>query len=95
MVQETQVFATQRIEHYLANPTVPFRVWLRHAVLQRLADLNRRHLTAGKRSVRPRGRIASAFSAVMLARQLLHSPSDDLRKAGIRPPCAGGRGATP
>jgi RNA polymerase sigma-70 factor (ECF subfamily) len=43
--------ANRRLGDYLANPTMPFRLWLRHMARDRLIDAHRRHRVAASRSV--------------------------------------------
>ena len=52
VVQETYVRAAQRRERYLDNPEVPFFVWLRSELHQKLIEIHREHLRAAKRDVR-------------------------------------------
>ena len=52
ILQETYVRAAQRIDRYLENPDFPFFVWLRMELQQKMAEVHRRHLGAGKRDVR-------------------------------------------
>jgi RNA polymerase sigma-70 factor (ECF subfamily) len=51
VVQEALAEAARRLEEYLHQPPLPFYPWLRQIALDRLLDLRRRHLRAGKRSV--------------------------------------------
>src|SRR5262245_28237098 len=46
VIQEAQAEAAQRLDEYLANPTMPFFLWLRLITGQRLLTLHRRHLGA-------------------------------------------------
>jgi RNA polymerase sigma-70 factor (ECF subfamily) len=43
--------ANRRLGDYLANPTMPFQLWLRHMARDRLIDAHRRHRVAANRSV--------------------------------------------
>ncbi len=52
ILQETYVRAAQRIDRYLENPELPFFVWLRLELQQKMTEVHRRHLGAGKRDVR-------------------------------------------
>src|SRR5262249_2091860 len=75
IIQDAYVEAIQRLPNYLDNPTMPFFVWLRFLVGQRLIDKHRRHLGAQARDVGREvppfhGNIPEATSAV-LAAQLL------------------------
>jgi RNA polymerase sigma-70 factor, ECF subfamily len=51
IVQDVMVEANRRLGDYLANPTMPFGLWLRHMARDRLIDAHRRHRVAGSRSV--------------------------------------------
>ena len=52
VLQDTYVRAAQRIDSFLAKPDMPFFVWLRLEVNQRLQELHRHHFGAEKRDVR-------------------------------------------
>ena len=49
VLQEAFLDASRRFAEYLASPSVPLSLWLRSLTLQRLVDLQRRHLGAKKR----------------------------------------------
>ena len=51
IVQDVLVEANRRLRDYLANPTMPFRLWLRHMARDRLIDAHRRHRVASSRSL--------------------------------------------
>jgi RNA polymerase sigma-70 factor, ECF subfamily len=51
IVQDVLVEANRRLGDYLANPTMPFGIWLRHMARDRLIDAHRRHRVASTRSV--------------------------------------------
>ena len=51
IVQDVMIEANRRLGDYLANPTMPFRLWLRHMARDRLIDAHRRHRVAGSRSL--------------------------------------------
>ena len=51
IMQDVMVEANRRLGDYLANPTMPFRLWLRHMARDRLIDAHRRHRVAASRSV--------------------------------------------
>jgi RNA polymerase sigma-70 factor (ECF subfamily) len=51
IVQDVLVEANRRLGDYLANPTMPFGLWLRHMARDRLIDAHRRHRVASSRSV--------------------------------------------
>src|SRR5262245_10084982 len=75
VIQEAQLEASDRLDEYLRNPTMPFFLWLRLITGQRLLTLHRRHLEAKRRTVTRelslnRGPLPQATSAA-LAAQLL------------------------
>jgi len=51
IVQEVMIEANRRLGDYLVNPTMPFRLWLRHMARDRLIDAHRRHRVAATRSL--------------------------------------------
>ncbi|MFM7207376.1 MAG: sigma-70 family RNA polymerase sigma factor [Planctomycetaceae bacterium] len=51
IVQDVMIEANRRLSDYLANPTMPFRLWLRHMARDRLIDAHRRHRVAATRSL--------------------------------------------
>jgi len=51
IVQDVLLEANRRLGDYLANPTMPFGLWLRHMARDRLIDAHRRHRVAGSRSI--------------------------------------------
>jgi RNA polymerase sigma-70 factor (ECF subfamily) len=51
IVQDVLLEANRRLGDYLANPTMPFQLWLRHMARDRLIDAHRRHRVAASRSL--------------------------------------------
>jgi RNA polymerase sigma-70 factor (ECF subfamily) len=51
IVQDVLLEANRRLGDYLANPTMPFQLWLRHMARDRLIDAHRRHRVASSRSI--------------------------------------------
>jgi RNA polymerase sigma-70 factor (ECF subfamily) len=51
IVQDVMLEANRRLQEYLASPTMPFQLWLRHMARDRLIDAHRRHRVAGRRSL--------------------------------------------
>ncbi|NBP89589.1 MAG: sigma-70 family RNA polymerase sigma factor [Planctomycetia bacterium] len=51
IVQDVLIEANRRLGDYLANPTMPFQLWLRHMARDRLIDAHRRHRVAASRSL--------------------------------------------
>lgn len=52
VLQDTYIRASQRLEHYLEKPEMPFFVWLRLLAGQQLVDLHRHHVGAEMRDAR-------------------------------------------
>jgi RNA polymerase sigma-70 factor (ECF subfamily) len=59
VIQEAFVEVTRRLPAYLADPRMPFFLWLRFLTAERLITAHRRHVLAGRRDARreegPRG----------------------------------------
>ena len=75
VLQEAYLDFARRLPEYVANPSVPFFLWLRALTGQRLIDLHRQHLGAKMRDAQQevslyRGALPQA-SSVSLAAQLL------------------------
>lgn len=51
IVQDVMFEAAQRLDGYLANPGMPFHLWLRQLAKDRIIDMHRRHRGARRRSV--------------------------------------------
>src|SRR4029077_10801132 len=68
--QETQLWALRRLDDYLAEPTLCFRLWLRQLAYDRLLQVRRQHLKAKRRSVEREVHLPED-SSVQLGRQLL------------------------
>lgn len=51
VVQEVLVEASRRLQDYLANPGMPFHLWIRQIAKDRIIDAHRRHRVSAKRSV--------------------------------------------
>ncbi len=87
VLQEVCVDALQRVQHLREKPDLPFHIWLRMLVSQRLVDLHRQHLGAqmrdAGREVSLQGRVHPQVSSVSLAACLagqLASPSEVLMR---------------
>src|SRR5215468_3903778 len=88
VIQEAYVEVAQRLEEYLRDPKLPFFLWLRLVVGERLLKLHRHHLgtqmrDAGREVSLYRGALPAASSAA-LAAQLLGrhtSPTQALVRA--------------
>jgi RNA polymerase sigma-70 factor (ECF subfamily) len=51
VVQDVMIEANRRLQDYIANPAMPFHLWLRHIAKDRIIDAHRRHRGSQKRSV--------------------------------------------
>src|SRR5262245_32006707 len=51
IVQDVLVEANRRLKEYVANPQMPFHLWLRQIAQDRIIDAHRRHRASAKRSV--------------------------------------------
>jgi RNA polymerase sigma-70 factor, ECF subfamily len=51
VVQDVMVEANRRLQDYLHNPCMSFRLWLRQIARDRIIDAHRRHRVSAKRSV--------------------------------------------
>ncbi len=87
ILQEAYLAASQRIRHYLENPSKSFFVWLRLITRQTLVDVHRRHLGAKMRSAgretanHPGYPMATSISLVAQLLGSMTSPSQAVVKA--------------
>jgi len=84
VIQDAFLDASKRLDDYLAEPDVPFSVWMRSLVLQRVALAHRDHLGRAKRTAaRETGTTVETFdSSHAIARAILDrrpSPSEQVR----------------
>jgi RNA polymerase sigma-70 factor (ECF subfamily) len=80
IVQETQMEVFRRLDDFLVEQPMPFRVWLRRKAFERLTDFRRRHVFAARRSVRREAALPDRSSR-LLAQRLVASgatPSQQL-----------------
>src|SRR5437867_3031747 len=85
VMQETKMEAVRRLDRYLQDPVMPFRLWLRQLANDRLLMLRRRHYKAARRSVTREVALPDR-SSVMLAQQLLSpglTPSQQASKQDL------------
>ena len=73
VLQEAWMEIQTRLGHYLADPQMPFFLWIRFITAQRLMMLHRRHIGAQKRDVRKqvslhKGAFPSATSVALVDR---------------------------
>jgi RNA polymerase sigma-70 factor, ECF subfamily len=79
VIQETYLEAWARLAEYLHKPAMPFYLWLRFLVGQKLVTLHRHHLgrqmrDAGREVSLYRGRLPETSSAALAAQLLGHEP---------------------
>jgi len=82
VVQEAQIEAVRRVDHYLEQPVLPFRLWLRQIAFDRLLMARRQHVEADRRAVTREAPLPDG-SSIALAQQVLAggpSPSQHLAK---------------
>lgn len=90
VVQDAMVRAWEGLPAYLSDPVVPIYVWLRQLAWNRLIELRRMHLDAGKRSLQREVRIEASLphrSTTLLADRLagtVSSPSGRLQREELR-----------
>ena len=70
IVQETQMVANRRLFEFLERRPTSFKLWLRGEAIQQVHAHYRRHVQAGRRSVKRECSISNA-SGVMIAQNLL------------------------
>jgi RNA polymerase sigma-70 factor (ECF subfamily) len=70
VVQEAQLEATRRMDDYLRQPAMPFRLWLRQIAQDRMLMMRRFHLGAARRAVEREVALPER-SSLLLARELL------------------------
>ncbi len=87
IIQEGYLDAMQRLEEYIRDPAVPFYIWLRFLVGQRVQEQHRRHLAAGRDIGREvsiyRGAMPGASTGTLAAKLMgkLTSPSNAAMRA--------------
>jgi RNA polymerase sigma-70 factor (ECF subfamily) len=82
VVQEAQLEAVRRLDGYLKQPAMPFRLWLRQLAFDQLLMARRRHVKAARRAVDLEVALPDR-SSLLLAQKLLaggSSPSQRLLK---------------
>ena len=90
VLQEAYIDALKRLPHFVADPDVPFYVWLRTVTIQRLIQVHRQHLGAQARDagrevslVRSSGPEASSEKMAELMGDLT-SPSRAVERGEMR-----------
>ena len=79
VVQEAQIEAVRRLDAYLEQAPLPFRLWLRQLAHDRLLMMHRRHVKAARRAVGQEVRLPEQ-SSILLVRQLLAAGSTPSQK---------------
>lgn len=73
IVQEVMIEANRRLQRYLADPAMPFHLWLRQMAKDRLIDAHRRHRQSARRSIdreQPLAAAAADESSINFVAQL-------------------------
>lgn len=86
VVQEAFLDAAHRLPSYAANPEVPFFIWMRALVQQRMGMAHRDHLGRAKRSAALEVEPPAFDSSRAIALALLDkhiSPSEDVRRKDL------------
>ena len=91
VVQEAQIEAVRRLDAYLEQTPLPFRLWLRQLAHDRLLMMHRRHVKAARRAVGQEVALPER-SSLLLAQQLLavgSTPSQQLDQQELARQCVG------
>lgn len=83
VVQETQMELVRRMEDFLAQRPMPFRLWMRKKAYERMLNLRRDHVVRAKRSVRREVTLPER-SSLLLARPLLANQPTPSQEAEAR-----------
>ena len=75
VVQEAQLEAVRRVDDYLAQPALPFRLWLRQIACDRLIMAQRQHVGAERRAVSRESPLPDESSAGLGALALAGGPT--------------------
>jgi len=81
MLQEAHLEAVRRLDDFLENPTLPFKLWLRQITHDRLLMMRRRHVGAARRSLAREAALPDGSSCA-LARQLIAAGSTPSQQVG-------------
>jgi RNA polymerase sigma-70 factor (ECF subfamily) len=79
VVQEAQLEAVRRLDAYLEQSPMPFRLWLRQLAYDRMLMMRRRHVKAARRAVGHEVALPEQ-SSLLLAQQLLSQGSTPSQK---------------
>jgi RNA polymerase sigma-70 factor (ECF subfamily) len=77
VVQEAQMEATRRLDTYLTERPMPFRLWLRQIAYDRLLMLRRQHIKAERRAVERDVHLPERSSLVLAQQLLAGGPAPD------------------
>jgi RNA polymerase sigma-70 factor (ECF subfamily) len=83
VVQEAQLEVVRRMPAFLANPPMPFHLWVRKTTYERLLNLRRDHVARERRSVE-REAAWPEGSSLLLARPLLARGPSPSQQAAAR-----------
>ena len=81
VVQEAYLEAVRRLQSFLDDSPMPFKLWLRQITLDRMLMMRRRHVGAARRSVEREAALPDGSSGA-LARQLVASGSTPSQQLG-------------
>ena len=81
VVQEAHLEALRRLDGFLENPALPFRLWIRRIALDRLLMARRRHVGAARRAVGREAALPDPSGSPAAAR-LTESASSPSQHAG-------------
>jgi RNA polymerase sigma-70 factor (ECF subfamily) len=79
VVQEAQLDALRRLPDYLDRRPMPFRLWLRKTVQERLLKVHRWHLEAGRRTAEREVPLPDESSLLLATRLLARGSAPDRR----------------
>jgi RNA polymerase sigma-70 factor, ECF subfamily len=82
VVQETQMEIVRRMEDFLAQRPMPFRLWMRKKAYERLLNLRRDHVQRERRSVRREVALPDRSSLALVRPLLAHQPTPSQEAEG-------------
>lgn len=74
IMQEVLMQVSKRIDDFVTERPLSFRLWLRRKAMDGLADQERRHLKAQKRSIRREHRLSDVSSIAIAQKLMLAGP---------------------
>jgi RNA polymerase sigma-70 factor, ECF subfamily len=75
VVQEAQLEASRRLDAYLTERPMPFRLWLRQIAYDRMLMLRRQHITADRRTVERDVNLPERSSLVLVQQLISTGPA--------------------